>query len=107
MLFVYKVKEEYLGKIPAITHVDKTVRIQTVTRLQNPKFYELLENFKLETGYSVLVNTSFNIKGEPIVCSPQDAVRSFVEADIDYLIMGDYVISKQHNNLDLDIIDTL
>jgi carbamoyltransferase len=107
MLFVYKVKEEYLGRLPAITHIDNTVRIQTVTRLQNPKFYELLENFKLETGYSVLVNTSFNIKGEPIVCSPQDAVKSFVSADMDYLIMGEYVISKPHNHIDLDTIETL
>ena len=56
---------------------------------------ELLKAFKEETGYSVLVNTSFNIKGEPIVCSPHDAVRSFAEADMDYLVMGDYVVAKK------------
>ena len=58
---------------------------------------KLLEAFKKETGYSVLVNTSFNIKGEPIVCTPDDAVRSFAEADIDYLIIGDYVVAKPHD----------
>lgn len=94
MLMVYNVRSEYLGKLPAITHVDNSVRIQTVNKAENPQMRDLLEAFKRETGYSVLINTSFNIKGEPIVCTPEDAVRSFSVADIDYLVMGDYVVAK-------------
>ena len=94
MLMVYNVRPEYLGKLPSITHVDKSVRIQTVNQSENPSMRALLEAFKKETGYSVLVNTSFNIKGEPIVCTPDDAVRSFAEADMDYLVMGDYIVGK-------------
>ena len=95
MLVVYNVRKEYLGKIPSITHVDDSVRIQTVNRTENPQMRELLEAFKKETGYSVLINTSFNIKGEPIVCTPYDAVHSFARADMDYLIIGDLVVAKQ------------
>lgn len=95
MLLVYNVRPEYLGKIPAITHVDDTVRIQTVNQTENPQMRELLEAFRKETGYSVLVNTSFNIKSEPIVCSPYDAVYSFYRADMDYLVMGNYIVAKK------------
>jgi carbamoyltransferase len=94
MLFVYNVRPEYLGKLPAITHVDDSVRIQTVNKTENPEMRKLLEAFQKETGYSVLVNTSFNIKGEPIVANPEDAVRSFAEADMDYLVMGNFVVRK-------------
>jgi carbamoyltransferase len=94
MLFVYNVRPEYLGKMPAITHVDNSVRIQTVNKKENPELRKLLEAFKKETDCSVLLNTSFNIKGEPIVASPEDAVKSFAEADIDYLVMGDFVVAK-------------
>jgi carbamoyltransferase len=94
MLFVYNVKKEYLGKMPAITHVDNSVRIQTVNEKENPQLRRLLEAFKKETDCSVLLNTSFNIKGEPIVASPKDAVKSFAEADMDYLVMGDFVVAK-------------
>jgi carbamoyltransferase len=95
MLLVYNINPEYLGKLPAITHVDNSVRIQTVNETENPEMRELLKAFKDETGYSVLVNTSFNIRGEPIVCSPYDAIRSFAVADIDYLVMGDFVVAKK------------
>ncbi|HTL82070.1 MAG TPA: carbamoyltransferase C-terminal domain-containing protein, partial [Bacteroidia bacterium] len=95
MLFVYNVRKEYLGKMPAITHVDNSVRIQTVNQTENPEMRKLLEAFKKECGYSVLLNTSFNIKGEPIVASPEDAVKSFAAADMDYLVMGDYVVAKK------------
>lgn len=94
MLFVYKVKKEYRDIIPAITHVDNTVRIQTVNEQENPELYLLLKAFKELTGHSVLINTSFNIKGEPIVCSPDDAVNSFKKADIDLLVLGDYISEK-------------
>jgi carbamoyltransferase len=94
MLFVYNVRPEYLGKMPAITHVDNSVRIQTVNQKENPELRRLLEAFRAETGCSVLLNTSFNIKGEPIVASPEDAVKSFAEADMDYLVMGDFIVAK-------------
>lgn len=97
MLLVYNIRNEYLGKLPAITHVDNSVRIQTVNKTENPQMRELLEEFRNETGYSVLVNTSFNIKGEPIVCTPEEAVHSFDRADMDYLIMGDYIVAKKGN----------
>jgi carbamoyltransferase len=101
MLLVYNIREKYLGKLPAITHVDNSVRIQTVNKSENPQMRDLLEAFKSETGYSVLVNTSFNIKGEPIVCNPYDAVYSFDRADIDYLIMGNYVVAKKGDEVSL------
>ena len=101
MLLVYNIREEFIGKLPAITHVDNSVRIQTVNEKENPQMRELLEAFKRETGYSVLVNTSFNIKGEPIVCSPYDAVHSFERADMDYLIMGNYVVAKKGDEVSL------
>jgi carbamoyltransferase len=66
-----------------------------VNKTENPQMRELLEAFKQETGYSVLVNTSFNIKGEPIVCTPEEAIHSFDRADMDYLVMGDYVVAKK------------
>ncbi len=102
MLLVYSVLEEYREKLPSITHVDNTVRIQTVSKTENSQMKELLEAFKKETGYSVLINTSFNIKGEPIVCTPSDAVHSFERADIDYLIIGNYVVAKPGDEKSLE-----
>jgi carbamoyltransferase len=102
MLVVYNVLPQHLGKLPSITHIDNSVRIQTVNRTENPQMRELLEAFKKETGYSVLVNTSFNIKGEPIVCTPHDAVHSFVRADIDYLVIGNFVVAKQGDEKSLE-----
>lgn len=101
MLLVYNIRKEYLGKLPAITHVDDSVRIQTVNKTENPQMRELLEEFRNETGYSVLVNTSFNIKGEPIVCTPEEAVHSFERADMDYLVMGDYIVAKKGDEASL------
>jgi carbamoyltransferase len=75
--------------------VDGTVRIQTVNEEQNPTLRKLINAFKALTGYSVLLNTSFNIKGEPIVSSVQDALKSFKEGDIDYLVMGEYIVYKE------------
>lgn len=102
MLMVYNVKKEYLKKIPSITHVDHSVRVQTVTSKDNPLMYDLLQQFKKEAGYSVLINTSFNIRGEPIVCTPYDAVYSFVRSNIDYLIMGNYIVAKAKNKRKLN-----
>ncbi|MFA5181866.1 MAG: carbamoyltransferase [Syntrophales bacterium] len=80
--------------IPAITHLDYTARLQTVHRETNPRFWELLQAFKNQTGYGVIVNTSFNVRGEPIVCTPEDAYRCFMRTDMDYLVVGDFVFAK-------------
>ncbi len=94
MLLVYNVKEEMKPLLPSITHVDGTVRIQTVNETENVPMRKLLKAFQKISGFPVLINTSFNIKGEPIVCTPEDAIRSFIESDIDMLVLGDIVVSK-------------
>ena len=80
---------------PAITHVDNTSRIQTVSPLQNEKFYKMLKAFYELTGCPLALNTSFNVMGEPIVCSPSDAIRTFTESCIDILVMNNFIIRKQ------------
>lgn len=94
MLFVFDVKEEYRNVIPAITHVDYSCRIQTVNKEENPKIYKLLQEFKKITGHSIIINTSYNIKGEPIVCSPKEAINSYLNADVDCLVLGNYLAKK-------------
>lgn len=81
--------------IPAVTHVDYSARLQTVAPQDHPSFYPLLQAFHQKTGCSVLVNTSFNVRGEPIVCTPQDAYRCFMRTDMDYLVLGRYLLRKQ------------
>jgi len=80
--------------LPAITHVDYSARIQTVSRAGNPLLYDLLLRFERATGCGVLVNTSFNVRGEPIVCTPDDAYRCFVNTEMDYLVMGSFVLER-------------
>lgn len=82
------------SEIPAVTHVDYSARVQTVHEETNPRFYKLLDEFDKRTGCPVLVNTSFNVRGEPIVCSPQDAYRCFMRTEMDYLIMENVLVSK-------------
>lgn len=94
MLLVYNVKEPYKKELPSLTHVDGTVRIQTVNDVENKPMAKLLHAFKRRSGFPVLINTSFNIKGEPIVCTPEDALRSFADADMDYLVIENILISK-------------
>jgi carbamoyltransferase len=84
--------------IPAVTHVDNSARIQTVEREVNPSFYALLARFKEMTGCSVLVNTSFNVRGEPIVCSPEDALRCFMGTELDLLVCGNAILWKEQQN---------
>jgi carbamoyltransferase len=86
------------SEIPAVTHVDYSARIQTVHAETNPRYHRLLSMFKERTGCPVLVNTSFNVRGEPIVCTPQDAFRCFMGTDIDLLVCGDYVLRKQEQD---------
>jgi carbamoyltransferase len=80
--------------LPSITHVDYSARIQTVSREVNPRYWQLLHQFKELTGYGMVVNTSFNVRGEPIVCTPEDAYRCFMRTEMDCLVMGDYVLHK-------------
>jgi carbamoyltransferase len=83
-----------LSTIPAVTHVDYSARLQTVTREVNPRLYDLLLRFEQATGCGVLINTSFNVRGEPIVCAPDDAYRCFMNTEMDYLIIGNFVIER-------------
>src|SRR5205823_14413082 len=80
--------------IPAVTHVDYSARVQTVDRETNPLYHALLSAFKARTGCGVLVNTSFNVRGEPIVCSPEDAFRCFMGTNIDVLVCGNAFLDK-------------
>ena len=80
--------------IPAVTHVDYSARIQTVHCETNPRYHSLLSSFKRRTGCSVLVNTSFNVRGEPIVCTPEDAFRCFMGTEMETLVIGDSILRK-------------
>ena len=82
------------SKIPAVTHVDYSARIQTVHANKNPVFHRLLKRFKELTGCPVLVNTSFNVRGEPIVCTPEDAFRCFMGNELDLLVIGNCILQK-------------
>ncbi len=80
--------------IPAVTHVDHSARIQTVHRETNPRYHEMIRRFEALTGCGVIVNTSFNVRGEPIVCTPEDAYRCFMRTEIDYLVVGNFLLAK-------------
>jgi len=81
--------------IPAVTHVDYSARVQTVHRNDHPEYHRILTAFKDMTGFSVVVNTSFNVRGEPIVCSPEDAYRCFMRTDMDVLVLGECILQKE------------
>jgi carbamoyltransferase len=81
--------------LPAITHVDYSARIQTVHKETNPRYHALLSAFEEKTGCGVLVNTSFNVRGEPIVCTPEDAYRCFMRTEMDYLIIEGFLLDKK------------
>jgi carbamoyltransferase len=81
--------------LPSITHVDFSARIQTVHKETNPKYWELINTFKQKTDCSLLINTSFNVRGEPIVCSPEDAYRCFMRTEMDYLVLNNYILKKE------------
>ena len=119
MLLVAKVKKEHRIKLsskeeqlfgieklnipksslPAITHVDYSARIQTVNKETNPRYYNLIKEFKEKTGCPTLVNTSFNVRGEPIVCTPQDAYRCFMRTEMDVLVLQNQILFKEEQNL--------
>jgi len=81
--------------IPAVTHVDYSARIQTVRRETSPLFWEIIEAFIQKTGCPVIVNTSFNVRGEPIVCSPEDSYRCFMRTEMDALVLENFILKKQ------------
>ena len=93
MLFVSDVRPEK-RVIPAVTHVDGSARLQTVERDTNPLYYDLIAAFEQRTGTPVLINTSFNVRGEPIVCTPEDAYSCFLRTDMDVLVMGRTILEK-------------
>ena len=89
------------SQIPAVTHVDYSARVQTVTKNINNRYYDLILKFKEKTGCPVIVNTSFNVRGEPIVNSPTDAFNCFMGTELDYLVIGDFILDKSKQNPDL------
>jgi len=92
MLFVVPVRPQYRAILPAITHVDGSARVQTVAFEQNKRFWQLLSEFGKLTGLPILLNTSFNVRGQPIVCTPQEAIDTFLWANLDALVIGNYVL---------------
>lgn len=96
MLFTFDVKKP--KEIPSCTHLDNTARVQTVSKEDNSKMHQLLHHFEQLSGLPVLINTSFNVRGEPIVATVEDAVRCFFNTDMDILVIGDCIISKKENN---------
>ena len=89
------------SEIPAVTHVDYSARIQTVTKKTNKRYYDLISRFKQITGCPVIVNTSFNVRGEPIVCSPIDAFNCFMGTELDYLVIGNCILDKKNQDPNL------
>jgi len=83
------------SEVPAITHIDFSSRIQSVNKQTNPRYWTLINKFREKTGWGVIVNTSFNVRGEPIVCTPTDAYRCFMRTEMDYLVMGNYLFDKK------------
>ncbi len=97
MLMVYVVRKTFRKKLPAITHVDGTGRLQTIARSQHTRYYDLIKAFGKLSGISILINTSFNIRGEPIVCTPKDAYQCMMGTGIDYLVIGSYLVQRSSN----------
>ena len=94
MLLVAQVQKD---TVPAITHVDNSARIQSVSRTDNPRYYDLISSFYKLTRCPVIINTSFNVRSEPIVCDPKDAFYCFMNTEMDYLVLGNYLIGKEEN----------
>lgn len=94
MILTFEIKPEMVNRIPSVVHVDNTARPQLVKREINPKYYDLIKEFENLTGEGVVLNTSFNIKGDPVVCSPEDAIECFLKTGIEVLAIGDFVVEK-------------
>jgi len=94
MIMAFPVNKEISSSIPAVVHVDGTARPQQVSKKHNLKFWSLLDEFEKITGHAILINSSFNIQGEPIVCTPTDALRTFGGTGLDILVLGDFIVEK-------------
>jgi carbamoyltransferase len=94
MILTQEVRQEKRSVIPAVTHADQTARVQTVRRDVNPRYWELIREFDKLTGVPVVMNTSFNLRGEPIVCTPKDAIRTFFSSGLDLLVLGNFIVAK-------------
>lgn len=101
MLMVYPIIKEWQKKIPSVTHVDGSGRLQTIRRNRNPLYYDLIKKFGELSSIPILINTSFNIRGEPIVCTPYDAYKCMMGTGIDYLVMDKFLIQRAHNPQDI------
>lgn len=99
MLFVYPFRPKGKREVPAVVHVDGTGRLQTLERSDNPLYYDLIEAYAKKTGVPIIINTSFNVRGEPIVRTPKDAVHCFLKTDIDYLVIGPFLVQKHVQRL--------
>ena len=97
MLVTYPVRKDKQKVIPAVTHINGSSRIQAVYKENNPRYWNLINKFKEKTGIGVVLNTSFNLKGEPIVNSPENAISTYLNSGIDLLVMGNFLIRKQRN----------
>ena len=86
------------SEVPAVTHVDYSARIQTVTQDTNKRYHDLISKFKEKTGCPIIVNTSFNVRGEPIVCSIEDAFNCFMGTNLDVLVIEDFILFKDHQD---------
>jgi len=101
MLFVYPFKEDKKNLVPSVVHVDGTGRLQTTSKEENYLYYSVIKEFEKLSGVPILVNTSFNIRGEPIVCTPEDAYKCMMGTGIDYLVMGNFLIKRDDNPKDM------
>ncbi len=101
MLMVYPIKNKWHKKIPSVTHVDGSGRLQTIRRHQNPLYYDLIKSFEKLSNMPILINTSFNILGEPIVCTPFDAYKCMMGTGIDYLVIGNFLVKRGDNLQDI------
>jgi len=90
----YPIRENWRERLGAVTHVDGSGRVQTVEKKDNILFYELIDEFRKITGVPILLNTSFNLNGEPIVMTPENAIRTFYSCGLDWLVLGPYLIKK-------------
>ena len=94
MIVTQTVRADKREVIPAVTHVDQTARVQTVEREVNPRYWQLISEFEGLTGVPVILNTSFNLRGEPIVCTPQEAISTFQRSGLDVLTIEDFIVAK-------------
>jgi len=108
MLFVAQVRDDR-RTIPAVTHVDGSARLQTIRRDDHPLYYDLISEFEKLTNCPIIINTSFNVRGEPIVCTPLDAIKCFFRTDMDILVLGNFILDKQKikaTGYQLQVVDT-